>query len=159
MTTKQHHIEEDAIVFLGINKNSDFGKFILHVRENPTVYAAGLLLALLAIFAGLVWRNAMHSSDLRGMTDYAAALVDTEDEAIRATKLEQAAEHASGRWAPEVNYMAGEAALAQAAYDKAETAFKRVLSDYPQSEYASRAAEGLALIRDRKVIGKVVVKP
>ena len=146
----QHHIEETAIGVLGIKKESDLGRFILHVRENPTAYAAGLLLVLLAIFAGLVWRNSVHAAEERVMSDYAAALVDTEDEAIRATKLETVSQSVSGRWAPEVVYMAGEAALAQAAYDKAEAAFNRLLKEFPQSEYASRAAEGLAYIAEAK---------
>lgn len=146
----QHHIEETAIGLLGIKKDSDIGRFVLHIRENPTAYAAGLLLIVLAIFAGLFWRNASRAAEERVMSDYAAAVVDTEDEAIRATKLETVAQSTSGRWAPEVVYMSGEAALAQAAYDKAEAAFNRVLKEFPQSEYASRAAEGLGYIAEAK---------
>lgn len=148
--TAKHHIEEDVINVLGISKQSDFGRFVLHLRENPTLYAAGVLLVVLAIFAGLVWRGAADNKDEQVMSDYAAALVDTEDEAIRATKLEQLAESATGRWTAEIAYMAGEAALSQGANDKAETAFNRVLAEFPGSQYASRAMEGLAFIKEAK---------
>lgn len=148
--TGKHHIEETAITVLGIDAKSDLGRFLLHVRENPTVYAAGLLLTVLAILAGFVWRGSVQASERNVMSDYAAALLETEDEAIRATKLEQLAEQVSGRWAPEVVYMAGESALSQGATDKAAAAFERVLKDFPQSEYASRAAEGQAYIAESK---------
>ncbi len=148
--TPNHHIEEDVINVLGINKQSDVARFIMHLRENPTLYAAGVLLAVLAVFAGLVWRGAAESKEKQVMTDYAAALVDTEDEAIRATKLEQLAESVSGPWGAEIVYMSGEAALSQGANDKAEAAFNRVLAEFPGSEYASRATEGLAFIKEAK---------
>ena len=148
--TPNHHIEDDVINVLGINKQSDLARFILHLRENPTLYAAGALLAVLAVFAGLVWRGAAESKEKQVMTDYAAALVDTEDEAIRATKLEQLAQSVSGPWGAEIVYMSGEAALSQGANDKAEAAFNRVLAEFPGSEYASRATEGLAFIKEAK---------
>lgn len=148
--TGKHHIEETAITVLGIDAKSDLGRFLLHVRENPTVYAAGLLLTVLAVLAGFVWRGSVEASQRTVMSDYAAALLETEDEAIRATKLEQLAEQVSGRWAPEVVYMSGEAALSQGATEKAAAAFERVLKDFPQSEYASRAAEGQAYIAESK---------
>lgn len=146
--TAKHHIEEDVINILGLDKNSDIGRFILHVRENPTVYAAGVLLVVLAIFAGLLWRGAAEAREEQVMSDYAAALVDTEDEAIKVTKLEQLAESASGKWTAEIVYMSGEAALSQGANDKAEAAFNRVLTEFPGSQYASRASEGLAFIKE-----------
>lgn len=146
----KHHIEENAVAALGINKNSDFGRFVLHFRENPTVYAAGLLLVVLAIFAGLIWRGSVASSDRKVMSEYAMALTDTEDEAIRASKLEALAQNTSGRWAAEVAYMAGETALSQGAYDKAEAAFNRVINEFGSSDYVARATEGLAFIKESK---------
>lgn len=148
--TVHTHAEEPHVTIYGVNAKSDLGRFLLHVTENPTLYAAGLLLVVVAVFAGLVWRNAVQSSEKTVMTTYAEALVDTEDPAIRATKLETAAQNANGRWSAEVAYMAGEAALAQGTYDKAEAHFNRVLKDFSSSEYVSRAAEGLAYIAESK---------
>jgi len=129
---------------------SPLTKAWLHLAENPTTYAAGVLIIVLALFAGLIWNGAVEANDRTIMTNYAKALVDTEDPAVRAANLQNLADTASGRWAAEIIYMAAEANAAQGINDKAEAGFKRVLAEFPASDFASRAADGLAFLLENK---------
>lgn len=131
-------------------KPSAFTKAMAHVLENPTTYAAGVLIVVLVLFAGMMWKGLAAANDRNVMSDYAKALVQTEDPAIRATELGRLAEGASGRWAPEIVYMAAEAAAAQGMNDKAEQGFQRVLAEFGKSEFASRAADGLGFLAENK---------
>jgi len=116
---------------------------VMHMQENPLLYAAGVVLVLVSIFAGLAWRVASNLNEQRIMTEYASAVSNTEDEAARAAKLEQLAKGNNGQLSAEVLYMAGETAIGQKNYDAARDAFTKVVSGHASSEFAPRAAEGL----------------
>lgn len=131
-------------------KPSPLHVFLDHLQENPTTYAAGVLVVVLALFAGLIWNGSVAARDRAVMSDYAKAVIVTEDPALRATELERLASQNNGRWTAEIVYMAAEADATQGNLDKAKAGFERVLAEFGSSEYASRAADGLAFLAENK---------
>ncbi len=120
----------------------------VYVRENPLLAGAAVGVVALILLAGLMLRVNASAADRKIMTEYAKAL-EQEDAAAQVTALEPLAQK-GGRWTAEIVYMLGEAAVRAQQYDKAGAAFNRVKTEFGTSEYAPRAAEGLAFLEENK---------
>lgn len=121
---------------------------LAYARENPLIVGAAAGVVVLILLAGWLFRMTASIADEEIMTRYAKAL-ENEDAPAQVTELEALAQE-GGRWTAEVLYMLGEAAIRAQQYDKSEQAFKRVTAEYGTTEYAPRAAEGLAFLEENK---------
>ncbi|HPO16198.1 MAG TPA: tetratricopeptide repeat protein [Candidatus Hydrogenedentes bacterium] len=119
-----------------------------YARENPLIVGAAAGAVVLILLAGWLFRVNASITDDEIMTRYAKAL-ENEDPAAQVTELEAVVQE-GGRWTAEVLYMLGEAAIRAQQYDKSAEAFKRVTEEFGTSEYAPRAAEGLAFLEENK---------
>ncbi len=119
-----------------------------HVRENPLLYAAAagfiLVCLLVAVYIGVSRKNAAVAE----MTQFASA-VNNEDAAARAAQLGTLTE-TSGEWSAAAAYLAGESEIRAQNYDKAQEYFQRVLTEFPDSEYAPSAAEALGFLAENR---------
>lgn len=122
-------------------KKTDLEAFVLHVKENPLLYGAAVLVIVLAGIAGLMYRVAGESRERDIATAYARAIA-TQDPALRLTELDQI-DAGDSPLAAEVRYMAGEAAYEAGDLEKAKASFKTVVDEYPDSSFAAPALEGL----------------
>jgi len=122
----------------------EMGGIALRVQANPLPYAAGVLVILASLAAGGVYQLLQAAKAKDASTDFAAAAF-VEDEAARLAALEEVAgkHHA---WSDEALYLVAEDRLAKKELDAAAQAYQQILSSYPDSEWAPRAAEGLAYI-------------
>ncbi len=123
-------------------------KVTAHLRENPVLYAAVAGFVVLCLAAGFLYRLGAQVEDRKVMTQFAKAL-ESEDPKEQMEKLSAVAGLKS-RWTAESLYMQGEAAIRAEEYGKAEEAFKRIVSEFPSSEYAARATAGLAFLAENK---------
>jgi TolA-binding protein len=80
------------------------------------------------------------------VTQYATAL-ETVDPALQAAELERLAT-GSDAWSVEALYMRAESSVRAREFGKAEEGFQRVVAEAPDSEYAPRAADGLAFLAE-----------
>ena len=119
-----------------------------HVRENPLLYAAATGFVLLCVVGGLIIGLSRQASTRGEMTQLARAVVN-DDPALRAAQLEPLAK-ASGAQAAIAVYLAGEAEIKAQNYTKAEEYLQRVVSEFPDSEYAPNAMEGLGFLAENK---------
>jgi len=117
-----------------------------YVRENPQMTAGIAGLVILCIAAALLHRISSQAADAAIMTEYAAAMTTAEDPAERVRALGKLLDEGAGRWTPEVTYMMGESAIQAKEYDKAREILSRVRSEFSKTEYAPRAAEGIAFL-------------
>ena len=116
----------------------------LRVQANPLPYAAGLLVILASLAAGGLYQLLQAAQSKDASTDFASA-VFTEDEAARIAALEAVADKQHA-WSDEALYLLAEERLAKKELDAAAQAYQDLLSSHPESEWAPRAAEGLAYI-------------
>ncbi|MFP4501638.1 MAG: tetratricopeptide repeat protein, partial [Candidatus Hydrogenedentota bacterium] len=114
------------------------------VRENPLIAVATVGFLALVLAVGLLIMVANHASTVEANTDFADAL-QTEDPALRLTQLERVAKQQDTHSATAA-YLAGETAIRAQQYEEARANFERVLDEHGDSEYAPRAAEGLAFL-------------
>lgn len=127
-------------------KTGDLQAFLLHVKENPAMYAAAVLVIVLAAVAGLVYRVANAAKAEEVSTAYAKAM-ETEDPALRVTELEQIPAKGTDL-AGEIHYMIGEAAYKARNLEKAKAAFETVVNDHGDSAFVASALEGLGYIAE-----------
>ncbi|MBI1319424.1 MAG: tetratricopeptide repeat protein [Candidatus Hydrogenedens sp.] len=114
------------------------------VRENPLPYIAGLVVILGSLAAGGIYQVVQSARAKDAATEFARAEL-LEDEAARIAALEAVA--ADGHaWSDEALYLVAEDRLAKKELDAAGQACDELLSNYPDSPWAPRAAEGLAYI-------------
>lgn len=124
---------------------SDLQRLQAYIIENPKQVAAIVVVVILAVLAGLGFRAYSQSSKRTVMTEYAAAqLVKEPAERLRA--LGAVLDSGAGSWTAEVLYMMAETAVEAKEYDKARDLFNRVRSEFPQTEFTSRAVFGLAFL-------------
>lgn len=110
------------------------------VRQNALFIAVGVAIVFFSLLAGVWYRVSRAQAEEALLTAYAEAL-QIENPAERAQKLRSLAENAD-RWTPEILYMAASAAL-EARQPEAADGFRRILEQFPDSEYAPYAAEGI----------------
>ena len=132
----------------GGEKKSDLEQLMAHVNENPLLYVVSTAFVFVCLLAGGVYGLFQSSRDQDIRTEYAAALQEV-DPALVAANLEALAEK-SGAWAPEIWYMLGEYSIRAQTYGKAEDAFTVVIEEYPGSEFAPRAMDGLGYIHENR---------
>lgn len=129
-------------------QRDELQRWVAHVRDNLVLYAASALFIVACAFAGMWFSVSRSDADRSFATKYAAALEKEKPEEQLAALEPLAGE--KNRLTPEVLYMIGETAIRASAYDKAESAFKRVTEEYAASDYAPQAAEGLAFLAENK---------
>jgi tetratricopeptide (TPR) repeat protein len=119
---------------------------IEHVFKNPGLYALSAAMVLLAFILAGAYKMSSDAKDKRIMTEYAKAVSEekTEDQLAKLEALSGKA----GRWNAEVLYVLGETAIAEQDYERAKKAFESVRADYPNSEFAPRAVDGLAFLAE-----------
>lgn len=125
---------------------SDVEALIGHIKQNPLLYGAAVLVIVLAAIAGVVYRATGEQKLQEVATAYAKAL-ENEDPGLRATELEQIDAQGTELEA-EVKYMLGESAYAAEDLDKAKQAFQTVVEKFDASPFAPKALEGLGAIAE-----------
>lgn len=125
---------------------NDLERLYKYVLENPKQVAVIAGVVVLCIVATVLYRISSRAADHAVMTEYAAAMTTIEDPAERVRALGNLLDRGAGRWEEEVTYMMGESAIQAKEYDKAREILSRVLTEFPQSEFAPRAAEGIAFL-------------
>ena len=141
-TRKPVFLDEEVI------KKTDLERFVEHVKQNPMLYAASAAFVLVCLVAGGLYGLYESTRNQKIQTGYAAAL-DEEDPALVAANLEALTEK-GGPWATEIWYMLGEKSLLAQNYPKAEEAFNVVVKEYPESEDAPKALDGLGFIHENR---------
>lgn len=125
---------------------NDLERLYKYVLENPKQVAVIAGVVVVCIVATVLYRMSSRAADHAVMTEYAAALTTIEDPAERVRALGNLLDQGAGRWKEEVTYMMGESAIQAKEYDKAREILSRVRTEFPQSEFAPRAAEGIAFL-------------
>ena len=119
-------------------------KFLAHLEENIKLYVAGVLFILICVAIGALIRVNTVVKEKNIMTRYAEAALETDAKA-RLDKYKAIGED-EGRWTAEVLYMTAETAMEAGEPDTARQAYEKIVSDYADSEYVSRAKDGLAFL-------------
>lgn len=125
---------------------SDWQKLMQHVITHPWHYVAGVAFILFCAGAGALYGISQEMREREIMSGYAGAIAE-EDPALSAAQLETIAESDS-RWTPEIVYMLGETAIRAQEYEKAKEAFTRVVNEFSSSDFAPKAADGLAFLEE-----------
>jgi tetratricopeptide (TPR) repeat protein len=125
----------------------DLASLAEHIQENPIWYAAGVAFVLLAIIAGVVYRQASRTANMNLYSAYAKALNEAEPEE-RYAALAEVAESGSDRARAEVIYMRGETAFQMGDFEKAREAFEKVRSEYRIEPFVSQSLDGLGAIAE-----------
>jgi tetratricopeptide (TPR) repeat protein len=122
----------------------ELANIALRVQSNPLPYAAGVVVILASLAAGGLYQLLQTAKAKDASTDFASAAF-VEDEAARLAALEDVGgkNHA---WSDEALYLVAEERLAKKELDAAAQAYQQILASFPDSEWAPRAAEGLAYI-------------
>ena len=123
-------------------------QLVLQLRENALKVGLAVSFIILCVIVGAVVRMNANAGKISDNTEYASAIMEEETE----TSLEalNAAAENNTTWNAEVTYMAAETALRDQDYTKAEAHFKKVVENFADSEYAPRAADGLAFILENR---------
>lgn len=129
-------------------RKSDAEALISHIKNNPLLYGAAVLVILLAALAGVFYRASSEQKLQEVATVYAKAL-ENEDPGLRATELEQIDAQGTALEA-EVKYMLGESAFQAEDLDKAKQAFQTVVEKHATSPFAPKALEGLGYIAEEE---------
>jgi predicted negative regulator of RcsB-dependent stress response len=129
------------------NVPTEVQQFLRHVMENPLLYAAAAVIVVLAILVAVFYRMYSAAEDRAVMSTYFEALQE-EEPADRLVALEPLAQ-GSSRWTDEALYMYAETAVRDEKFDVARDSYNRLLEQFPNSEYAASAAEGLAFLEER----------
>jgi len=128
-------------------KKNDWQRLAEHIRENPVLWGAGLLFVLVCLLAGLAFRVNAANKNRAGTTEFARA-IGTEEPALRATELEQAAQNDA--MAADALYMAGEAAYEAKDYEKAKELFQKLRANYPNFKRVPDAVEAIGFIAENE---------
>jgi tetratricopeptide (TPR) repeat protein len=129
------------------SKQSDWSALVQHIRAKPLLYAVSVAFVVFSGLVGLLYQVSRAGSEREMTTRYASAL-ETEDPGLRVAELEQVA--AEGKIAPHVMYMTAEGAYHAKEYDKAKAAFERLRAEYPESDLAPEAVEGLGYVAEEQ---------
>lgn len=119
-------------------------KFLAHLEENIKLYLAGILFILICVAIGALIRVNTVVKEKTVATKYADAALETDAKA-RLEKYRAIGEDA-GRWTPEVLYMTAETALEVGDAEAARQAYEKIVSNHADSEFVSRAKDGLAYL-------------
>ena len=123
---------------------TEWQRALTHVEDNYKLYIAGAVFLLLCIAIGALIRASAVVKEREESTLYAEAALE-EDAGERLIKYEKVV-NSLGHWTPEALYRMGETAIEAEEYDKAETLFKQLTTDYPNCEYIPNAVDGLAFV-------------
>lgn len=118
-----------------------------HARERPLLYIVAAAFVLICVVIGAMYRSKVAVERREAYTALAES-VQVQDPTLRVAELEPLNEVADA--APEVAYMLAESAYEARQYDKAREAFQRVVTEYPKSQYAPDAVEGLGYIAENE---------
>ncbi len=138
---KGAHLDGD-----GAETQSEWQRALVYTKENPTKVAGGAGFLLLCIAIGGVFSVKNSADALKENTEYAVAAT-TEEPGLKAEALAEIADENS-RWSVEALYVSGETAIEAKSYDKAREAFEAVLANHSDSEFAPKAADGLAFLNE-----------
>lgn len=128
---------------------SEWQKRLAHVRENALIYGAVTAFVILCILIGITFNFSAKVRERRIMTQYASAVLIEGEASERLAKIEPVAQQSS-RWNAEALYILGETAIQAREFDKAEVAMKQVREQFPESEYAPRAAAAIAFLAENR---------
>ena len=129
-------------------KKNDTERLVEHIKDNPMLYIVGTAFVLFCLLAGGLYGLAKSAKEQAVRSEYAAVL-QQEDPALVAAGLKAFADN-SGSWTDEALYMLGEKSIEAESYPAAEEAFARVRDEFPSSQYAPRATDGLAFILENR---------
>jgi tetratricopeptide (TPR) repeat protein len=124
----------------------DLHALVESVKEKPFHYGGGLAFIIICVFAGLLYSESTKISQDEATTAYVRALEGEEPSEVTG-ELEKLSQD-SGKDDPKVLYMIAEQAFATEDYEKAKVAFLRVRTEFPDSDVAPDAVEGLANIAE-----------
>lgn len=141
--TKKSRLEAAVIE----TEQGDFKRLLQHAEENTMLYLAAFGFLGLCLIAGSLYRLNQDLVKEEKMTAYTEAMLEIVDPALQAAELERLAT-GTDKWSLETLYLLGETALRAREFDKAKEAFTQVVADAPQTEYAPRAADGLAFLME-----------
>ena len=122
----------------------DFAALADHAAENPWLYIGSVVVILLCVAVGVMFRLHMRSVDKDVATAYARAL-DHDEPADVIEALKPLAEESSDV-AVEVLYVLGEKSYGAEDYEGARAAFERLRTEHSDSPLVSNAVEGLGFI-------------
>lgn len=127
---------------------SELTNLIYHVKENPMLYAAGVLFVIVCLLASVMYRAGVSRSRIEAATTYAKAM-DNPDPVLRAGALKGVVE-GGGLMAAQAAYMMGEAYYESGNADEAGKAWEQIRANYADSQYVPDAIEGLGNIAENK---------
>ena len=147
MATKARAAKKAPDILHANEVKNDWQRLIQNIREYPVLWCAGILFVVVCVVAGMAYRVRAATSHQYSMTQFAKA-VSTEDPAMRTTELGQLTER--GPMAADAMYLAGEAAYEAKDYAKAKEFFQKLRGEFPQSNHAPDAVEGLGFIAENE---------
>lgn len=136
---KRGHLHEEP------SRRSDFEAVFDHMRDNPGLYIAAVVFAIVGVVGGILYTAASDAARKEAATKYVEALL-LEDHGERAEALATVAAQLRGDIAAEALYMAGEAAYRASDFESATRFFEQVRDEHPSSRFVAPALEGLAFI-------------
>lgn len=130
----------------GQKPESDVQQLGQHIQQNPALYIGGVLFIGLAIVAGLTINLGVDAAKRSEATAVARALTE-EDASLRGQNLLDAVP-AAGDFAPDALFQAGNSFYEAGEFEKARTAFERLVNEHPESDLAADGYEGLGYVAE-----------